>query len=134
MNPSRLVAGLAAVGILVAGFFLVRSLDDDLVYFLTTGEAVEQRAAFADGRAFRLSGIVAEDSVRNPEPGVTLFDVTDGGATIPVRLVDTPPPLFEESIPVLLSGAWQGEVFVADEALIRHEADYSAPSTGNYPG
>jgi cytochrome c-type biogenesis protein CcmE len=60
------------------------------------------------------------------------FEVTDGSATIPVILVTTPPALFNEEVPVLLEGSWTGEVFTADEALIRHDENYQVPDEGNY--
>ncbi|NIR34519.1 MAG: cytochrome c maturation protein CcmE, partial [Actinobacteria bacterium] len=56
--------------------------------------------------------------------------VEDGAAAIEVLLVDTPPPLFDEDVPVLLAGNWDGDRFVADEALIRHEENYEAPEEG----
>lgn len=134
VHGHKIVAVVAALGMLVAGFFLVRSLDGDLVYYLTTSEAVADRSDFPDGRAFRLSGVVVAGSVANVDAGTTTFEVSDGGATVPVRLIDTPPPLFDEEVPVLLAGSWSGQEFVADQALIRHDENYSAPSTGNYPG
>jgi cytochrome c-type biogenesis protein CcmE len=132
--PARLVAIVAAAGIAVAGFFLVRSLDDDLVYYLFVDEAVDQRDEFADGRAFRLAGIVVPGSIVDQGGGVSEFSVTDGGATVDVRLTRTPPPLFDDDVPVLLAGAWEGDTFVATDALIRHDEGYEAPSTGNFPG
>ncbi len=132
MSTQRGIAALAIVGVAVAGFFLVRSLDDDLVYFLTVSEADESRADFGDGERFRLSGTVVAGTVVTVGAGTTEFEVTDGGATVPVRLINTPPPLFDDNQPVLLTGGWDGRTYVADEALIRHDENYSAPSTGNY--
>jgi cytochrome c-type biogenesis protein CcmE len=130
----KLFAVVAALGIGVAGFFMVRSLDSDLVYFLTAGEAVAERADFADGRPFKMSGLVVPGTITELGGGVSEFSVSDGAATVEVRLTRTPPPLFDEDVPVLLSGAWNGDVFVANEALIRHEEAYEAPSEGNYDG
>lgn len=122
----------ALVGIGVAGFFLIRSLDDDLVYYFYTSEAVERRADFPDGRRFRIAGVVVPDSIAETADGYT-FSITDGGATVEVNLVSTPPPLFQADVEVLLDGAWLGEVFVADGALIRHEEGYEAPDEGHDP-
>lgn len=134
MTPSRWIAVGAMLGVIVAGFFLVRTLDDDLVYFLTPSEAVADRVSFPDGRTFRLSGVVVSGSVVSQDAAKTTFDVSDGGSTVPVLLINSPPPLFDEDVPVLLSGAWMRNVFVAEDALIRHDETYSAPSTGNFPG
>ena len=122
----------AALGVAVAGFFLVRSLGSDLVYYLTVDEAMTNRADFPDGAPFKVSGLVVPGSLVALDGGVSEFQIGDGAEAIPVRLTRTPPPLFDEDVPVLLSGAWQGDVFLADEALIRHDEGYEAPAEGNY--
>lgn len=114
------------VAILVSGTFLIRNIDSDLVYYLTPREALDQRADFPDGRRFRLAGIVVEGSlVRGSDP--LRFQVTDGASTIPVALTDTPPLLFDEDVNVLLDGAWLGDHYLADGALISHDENYQAP-------
>ena len=123
----------AMLGIAVAGFFLVRSAGDESVYYLYASEAVEVREQFDDGRRFRIAGTVVPGSLEAGR-GESSFDISDGRATVAVRLVSVPPPLFQEDVEVLLEGAWVGDVFEANEALIRHEAEYEAPETGNAPG
>jgi cytochrome c-type biogenesis protein CcmE len=132
MTGSRLFAISALAGIAVAAFFMIRSVNDDLVYYLTTSEAVENRADFLDGRAFKISGLVVPGTIVELGEGQSEFQITDGAATVDVRLTRVPPPLFDDDVPVLLSGAWDGEEFVADEALIRHDEDYETPASGNY--
>lgn len=107
----------------------VTSLNDNLTYYLFPTEAIEQRSEFDEGERFRLAGLVVEGTVT--EDGDELrFDVTDGGATIPVVLTNTPPPLFDEAVPVLLEGTWQDGTFNAEEALIRHDENYVIPEEG----
>ena len=129
---SRLFAVAALAGVAVAGMFLARSLDEDLVYYLYVSEAVAMRDEFPDGRDFRLAGIVEPDSLTELGGGVSEFVVGDGAATAPVRLTRTPPPLFAEDVPVVLVGSWNGDTFVATDALIRHEESYEAPDEGNF--
>jgi cytochrome c-type biogenesis protein CcmE len=122
--------GIAGVIALVVAITVV-GLNDNLTYYLYPNEAAAQRADFPDGERFRLAGQVVAGSV--VEDGDDLaFEVTDGSVTIPVMLVSTPPALFNEQVPVLLEGSWAGEVFMADDALIRHDENYEAPSEGNY--
>ncbi len=116
----------AGVAILIAGFFLVQNIGSDLVYYLTPREAVAQRADFPDGRRFRLAGIVVEGSLQEGTDPVR-FQVTDGASTIGVVLTDTPPLLFDEDVNVLLDGAWRGNQYQADGALISHDENYQAP-------
>ena len=120
--------GIGGVLALVVAMTLA-NLDDNLTYYLYPTEAVEQKADFPDGERFRLAGIVVEGSLQDVPEGQS-FDVTDGGATIPVVLTGTPPPLFEEQAPVLVEGAWLDHVFQADEAVIRHDENYEAPEEG----
>lgn len=122
----------AIAGIAVASVFLVRAAGDASVYYLYASEAVDQRVDFDDGRRFRLAGTVVPGTLTESAEAST-FDVSDGLATVAVRLVALPPPLFDEDVEVLLEGAWEGETFVADEAVIRHEATYEAPESGNAP-
>lgn len=122
--------GIAGVIALVVGI-TVAGLNENLTYYLYPNEAVEQRAEFPDGERFRLAGQVVAGSLA--EEGDDLyFDVTDGSETIPVVLVDTPPPLFNEEVPVLLEGYWSADLFTAENALIRHDENYEIPEEGNY--
>lgn len=123
---------VAIVGIVTAGFFMIRSLGGDLVYYLTTSEAVSNRTDFPDGRSFKLSGLVVPGSIEELGGGESRFQITDGGATVDILLTRTPPPLFDEDVPVLLSGTWNGNVFEANDALIRHDEGYEAPTDGSY--
>jgi len=122
--------GIAGVVALVVAI-TVAGLNDNLTYYLYPNEAVAQRPEFPDGERFRLAGQVVNGSVSESGEDLT-FQVTDGSETIPVILVGTPPALFNEDVPVLLEGHWSGEVFTADEALIRHDENYEIPDEGNY--
>ena len=120
--------GVAGVIALVIGLTLT-SLGDNLTYYLYPTEAIDQRADFPDGERFRLAGTVVVDSLDESDGNVT-FEVTDGGATIPVTLDGPPPSLFDEDVPVLLEGSWAGDRFIANEALIKHDENYETPEEG----
>jgi cytochrome c-type biogenesis protein CcmE len=111
----------------------ISNLNDNLTYYLYPSEAVEQRGDFPDGERFRLAGIVVEGTVVEGD-GETSFDVTDGGDDIAVQLTGSKPSLFAEGVPLLLEGAWSGDTFEADSALIRHDENYEVPEEGGaYP-
>ncbi len=108
-------------------------LNDSLTYYLYPSEAVDQRADFPDGERFRLAGIVVAGTVVETDES-TSFEVTDGAADIPVVLNGPQPSLFAEEVPLLLEGAWSGDTFQADSALIRHDENYEVPEEGGaYP-
>jgi cytochrome c-type biogenesis protein CcmE len=120
--------GIGGVIGLVIAMTLI-GLNDNLTYYLYPTEAVDQRADFPDGRRFRLAGLVVTGSL--VETGDELhFAVTDGGDTIDVILHGAPPSLFGDDVPVLVEGAWEGGAFVADNAIIRHDANYETPEEG----
>jgi cytochrome c-type biogenesis protein CcmE len=108
----------------------IAGLSENLTYYLYPTEAMDQRADFPDGETFRLAGLVVDGSIDDRSDGSINFDVTDGGATIQVLLKNTPPPLFDDGVPVLLEGFWLGDTFVASEALIRHDENYEVPEEG----
>lgn len=122
----------AILGIAVASVFLVRAAGDASVYYLYASEAVAAKPDFSDSQRFRIAGTVVPGTLVAGK-GESTFDISDGQATVAIRLVSLPPPLFQEDVEVLLEGAWVGDVFEADEALIRHEAEYEAPPAGNAP-
>src|SRR5690554_4860344 len=113
------VFGIIGVIALVVAI-TVAGLNDNLTYYLYPNEAVNQRDDFGEGQRFRLAGQVVAGSVTESGDDLS-FSVTDGSATIDVVLVNTPPPLFNEEVPVLLEGFWSGDVFTADQAFIRHD-------------
>lgn len=122
--------GVVGVLVLVVAITVV-GLNDNITYYLYPNEAVSQRSEFPDGERFRLAGQVVSGSLE--EQGDDLvFAVTDGSATVPVVLLNTPPPLFNEEVPVLLEGYWSGDTFTAESALIRHDENYEVPEEGNY--
>lgn len=122
--------GIGGIVALVVAITVV-GLNDNLTYYLYPNEAVASRAEFPDGERFRLAGQVVSGSLTE-EGEDLIFEVTDGSATIPVILLNTPPPLFNEEVPVLLEGYWSGESFTAESALIRHDENYEVPAEGNY--
>ena len=119
------VGGIAAAVIAITAF----SIGDNLTYYLYPTEAIERKAEFDDGTRFRLAGLVIEGSLSG-SAGSLQFTVTDGGADIEVSHTGPVPPLFQEGVPVLVEGAWDGDRFVSDSAVIRHEENYEVPEEG----
>lgn len=123
-----LVLGLGGLTVIVIAL-TAASLQDNLTYYLYPTQAIDQRADFPDGERFRLAGLVVEGSLFD-DAGDLTFTVTDGGDEIAVVLTGTPPPLFGEGVPILVEGAWDGETFAADSALVRHDENYQIPEEG----
>jgi cytochrome c-type biogenesis protein CcmE len=116
----------AIIVVLIAvGFFAFGNLNKNLVYYLTPTEAVQQRADFPDGDRFRLGGLVVDGSIETTTTGVT-FEVTDGETTIEVDNQGTPPQLFQAGAGAVVEGAWEGDRFVSDVLIVKHDEQYNA--------
>lgn len=110
------VAVVAVVGLLWQG------LGNATVYFKTASEAVAQRDSLG-GRRFRLEGVVVPGSRRKTAHTVS-FQVEDNGVRVDVIFTGAPPELFQDSIPVVLEGHWDGRYFASDQILVKHTSEY----------
>jgi cytochrome c-type biogenesis protein CcmE len=113
----------AGLVLLALGYILFGGLGDNLVYYLTPGEAIEQRADFPDGERFRLGGLVEDGSIVETADGAT-FTVVEGNASIRVVHTGTPPELFRDNVGVVVEGAWEGDYFATDTLIIKHDEEY----------
>ena len=133
MKPKHqrlLLAGLAIAAVLAAVLLAMWGLKDRAAYFFTPMEIAIGKAE--QGRAIRLGGMVEKGSIRQESDGVTVrFIVTDGEGRIPVRYTGITPDLFREGSGVVAEGRMQGETFVADEILAKHDERYMPPQIGN---
>ena len=118
---------LGAVAAVVIAL-VATSLGDNLTFYLTPSEAVAERGSNSNDGRFRLGGLVVEGSLTQ-DGNVKRFQVTDGAETIDVELNAPAPPLFAEGVGVVVEGQWEGESFLADLALIRHDENYVVPTT-----
>lgn len=78
----------------------------------------------APTETFRLGGLVAEGSIVRGQGETITFDVTDGGATIPVAFTGILPDLFSENQGMIGTGKLVDGVFVASEILAKHDETY----------
>ena len=113
----------AGIVLLALGWVIFGGLNENLVYYLTPTEAVQKRAEFPDGQRFRLGGLVLDGSITEVSGGVT-FVVGDDGDSIDVRYSGAPPQLFRDNVGVVVEGSWEGDHFVADTLIIKHDEEY----------
>lgn len=116
---------LPAIGLLLLaiGYITFGGLEENLVYYLTPAEALEQRAEFPDGERFRLGGLVAEESIVISSDRVD-FAITESGSTVEVVHFGEPPELFREGVGVVLEGTWANDRFEADTLILKHDEEY----------
>jgi cytochrome c-type biogenesis protein CcmE len=124
----RLTLVLLAIAALIAAALLALSaLKDQAAFFYSPSDA--QARGLPLGRAVRLGGMVAANSVAREADGVTVrFTVTDGKATTPVTFAGIVPDLFRERSGVVAEGQFRPDgSFVASELLAKHDEKYMPP-------
>ena len=132
MHPTRkrrlllILALLAAAAIAAA--LVAMALQRNVAYLYTPNEVLGGGAgdAVRSGQArFRLGGMVEAGSFqRAPGSMEARFRVDDGDATLPVVYTGILPDLFREKQAVVATGRMQGDVFVAEQVLAKHDEAY----------
>ncbi len=132
MNPTRkrrlwLVVIILAAAALVATL-VAMALQRNVAYLYTPNEVLTGEAGpkVRSGEArFRLGGMVAAGSFKRSAGSLEArFDVDDGDARLPVSYTGILPDLFREKQAVVATGRMQGDVFVAEEVLAKHDETY----------
>jgi cytochrome c-type biogenesis protein CcmE len=122
---------VAAVLLGALVYLLVAGLGSSLDYFDTVDQALAHRASLGT-TTFRLEGVVVPGSIRRSATGAD-FRVAEGGEQVSVENTGSPPQLFQPNIPVVVVGHFVGTgstVFVSNEIMVKHSADYIAQHPG----
>lgn len=118
-----LVVVLGAGGVIVARF-----LSSAVDYYCNVDE-ISVKDGCDVGRRIRIQGVVERDSVADASGGVN-FVISYGGSSMPVIVGSRPTGIFQECIPVVVSGRVVGEgtdlVFEGDEVIVMHDNQYDA--------
>jgi cytochrome c-type biogenesis protein CcmE len=118
------IIAIAFVALAVSTALIGYAMRDGINFFRSPSQVAE--APPPETEIFRLGGLVAEGSIK-PDEGVRIFfEVTDGGATIPVHYVgdDIVPDLFSEGQGTVATGQFVDGVFLATEILAKHDETY----------
>src|SRR3970282_441940 len=127
MNPIRrrrliwVLALVAAAGIATA--LVATALQRNVAYLYTPSEVLRGEAG--EQARFRLGGMVAENSFARADGSMdSQFRVTDGDAEMTVVYTGILPDLFREKQAVVATGRMQGDQFVAEQILAKHDESY----------
>jgi cytochrome c-type biogenesis protein CcmE len=113
----------AAVVILGAiGYLAFQGLTNATEYFLTTKQAVAQRATLGT-KPFRIEGTVEHDVSRVGK--TEHFTIYTSGVAVRIVSTGSPGQLFKPGIPVVLEGHWQGRYYACDQIMVKHTASYT---------
>ena len=135
MNGRKL--GLAGGAFVVAGglaWVLSGAIGENLVYFLTPGELLNQATEVVD-RPLRLGGQVKPGTVEWNAQAVDLrFTLQDLVGEVEVHATNAPPQMFREGMGVVVEGRYtRAGIFEATNLMVKHSNEYRAPEEGHAP-
>lgn len=113
---------VASVALVLATGLIGYAMRDGINFFRAPTQVLAEPPA--PNEVFRIGGLVAEGSISRGQGEVIRFDVTDGGATIPVSFRGVLPDLFSENQGMVGTGSYVDGVFVATEILAKHDETY----------
>ena len=121
-NQRLALLALGAVALSGAGLLAVTALSENLDYFYTPASIKNGEADLT--RRIRLGGLVKAGSLGNGDGVAKIFEVTDGGASITVQYDGILPDLFREGQGVIAIGRFDGDLFIAENILSKHDETY----------
>jgi cytochrome c-type biogenesis protein CcmE len=127
-KQQRLILGIAATAAVVgSGFIALSALESKAAYFYSPSDI--RQANLAPGKAIRLGGMVADQSIKREADGVTVrFIVKDETDQIPVYFNGITPDLFKEKSGVIAEGSMAADgQFIATNLLAKHDEKYMPP-------
>jgi len=124
LKKKRRIQVIALAGACIASVLVVLALlpDDSFQFFRSPTEVAATPPP--PNELFRIGGLVVEGSIQADEGETIRFEVTDGGAAIPVVYTGILPDLFGEGQGMVGQGRYVNGTFEAVEILARHDETY----------
>ena len=116
------VVALAVVALIGATALIGYSMRDGINYFRSPSQVAEEPPT--PNEVFRIGGLVEEGTLVRGQGQEITFNVTDGGASIPVVYAGVLPDLFEENQGMVGTGRFIDGRFEASEILAKHDETY----------
>jgi cytochrome c-type biogenesis protein CcmE len=122
-----ILAIVAVVAVVGSGFIALSALEGKAAYFYSPSDVHQNKIPV--GRAIRLGGMVAEQSIKREADGVTVhFIVKDETDQISVLFTGITPDLFKEKSGVIAEGSMTADgQFIATNLLAKHDEKYMPP-------
>ena len=121
-----IVVVLILTGIGVSVGLTLKALEKNINLFFSPSQIASGEAP--GNIDFRVGGMVVVGSVeRNPDNLEVTFDLTDTAEAITVAFSGILPDLFREGQGIVAFGSMQGNRFIADQVLAKHDENYMSP-------
>jgi len=132
MGKSRRFIIGAVIIVAALSFLIYGGMRQAMVYFSTPSELINQEGT-VQGKFLRVGGMVLAGSLQKNAKALTYrFQLTDGGASIPVYFKGVPPDLFREGTGAVVEGRFgEDGVFRATTIMAKHAEEYSPPKEGH---
>ena len=119
-----LAIALISAGIVI--FIILRSLEENVVYFLSPTE-IYNKTNIAFDKKIRIGGLVKMNSISKDEISIS-FIITDLKKEIIVSYEGIVPNLFSEGKGVIAEGKLKDKkYFIANKILAKHDENYMPP-------
>lgn len=124
LKKTRRVQVIGLAGVCVAAVLVILALlpEDSFQFFRSPTEVAASPPP--PDELFRIGGLVVEGSIESDAGETIRFEVTDGGAAIPVVYTGILPDLFGEGQGMVGQGRYVNGTFEAVEILARHDETY----------
>ena len=133
MTPrqKRMVTVVAIVaGVGIATTFALNAFNQNLLYYYSPTQVHAGEAPAS--RSIRVGGLVENGSLaRKPGSMEVTFVLTDYAQKVPVSYTGVLPDLFREGQGVIARGRMDGDRFVAEEVLAKHDENYMPPEVAD---
>lgn len=116
------IIAIAAVALAVSTVLIGYAMRDGINFFRSPSQVAE--APPPESEVFRIGGLVEVGTLIRGRSETITFNVTDGGASVPVSYTGVLPDLFGENEGTVATGSLRDGVFVATEVLARHDETY----------
>ena len=119
---------LILVSVSLALFFVLKALNDKIVFFYTPTNISEGSEII--GKNIRVGGLVLENSIQYSNDGLSVsFIITDNRNMINVLYSGILPDLFREKQGVVVEGSFlkSKKTFSAKKVLAKHDENYMPP-------
>ena len=113
---------LAFVTLAISTGSIGYAMRDGINFFRSPSQVVQDPPAASE--VFRIGGLVEVGSLIRGQGETVSFNVTDGGASVPVVFTGVLPDLFGENQGMVGMGKYVDGVFQATEILAKHDEEY----------
>jgi cytochrome c-type biogenesis protein CcmE len=124
LKKTRRIQVIGLAGACIAAILVILAMlpEESFQFFRSPSEVADTPPP--PNELFRIGGLIVEGSIKSDAGETVRFDVTDGGATIPVVYTGILPDLFGDGQGMVGQGRYVNGTFEAVEILARHDETY----------